>query len=744
MSTKKFSDFVTQDGTTTSDYLVGVDAGINKSFTGLALHGPVASLAALKAVTSAGRPSGMSIEVVAMSPVGGKFVWNSASTTAPDDVNVVIPNDITAPAAGRWKRADIIPFTITAAGKIDASILAQDIASTASPTFAGATITGASGVLTAAAGVVGSGAGLADLSNVTLTSPVTSDSLIYNGSVWINSPSSGSKGPAVNYYLDDTLVTDVSSANPYQIVTLSETPITITEVVDTITVNNNLVFKEAYLHASALGVTSISPGTWEFYTYCGATGGGVCTLVTAVHKVVYPNGTVTFSGSGGTRTAAVTGVATPFTAGMATADLSTCSYIQTSQGLYPITTYGTNVSVTIGALAGTANSASSPNAWSIWTLLFTEETVSIPTTSIALLIASSAQAQFTLNATDGLGMIKLGRKTSAGNSVISYTHNGSSRYSFVASPNFVTHNNLPGLQGGTATERYHLNSAPYAYANVMNQTVATTASPTFAGATVGTLAGVIKGTAGTLSGSAVLNDLSNVNAGSPSGGDVLTWSSGSSKWINSAGGSSIPSMTDGQLIIGKTGGTPSYAVAALTGTSNEITVTPGSGTITLSTPQAIATTSTPTFAEVIIKGAVEKDWFYDTNAYTYERVIRKCFLMSTVSSWATLATLAPSTVTNLYTCLTVRVKAQGSNAAHAGVVESRWYGRYENGAPTVGLIASESTVANPLEVQLAVVSTNNIAIQVQGAAAATTNGMAWVEITFSPDYGVGTATWTIT
>lgn len=56
-------------------------------------------------------------------------------------------------------------------------------------------------------------------------------------------------------------------------------------------------------------------------------------------------------------------------------------------------------------------------------------------------------------------------------------------------------------------------------------------------------------------------------------------------------------LTNGQLLIGRTGNTP--LAATLTGTSNQITVTDASGSITLSTPQNIATTSTPTFANVI-------------------------------------------------------------------------------------------------------------------------------------------------
>lgn len=57
-----------------------------------------------------------------------------------------------------------------------------------------------------------------------------------------------------------------------------------------------------------------------------------------------------------------------------------------------------------------------------------------------------------------------------------------------------------------------------------------------------------------------------------------------------------PPIDDGQLIIGRTGTTPTCA--SLTGTANQIIVTNGSGSITLSTPQDLATTSTPTFAGI--------------------------------------------------------------------------------------------------------------------------------------------------
>ena len=65
---------------------------------------------------------------------------------------------------------------------------------------------------------------------------------------------------------------------------------------------------------------------------------------------------------------------------------------------------------------------------------------------------------------------------------------------------------------------------------------------------------------------------------------------------NSSGVLSSQALTNGQLIVGSTGSDP--VAASLTGTSNQITVTPGAGSITLSTPQDIATTSDVTFDDI--------------------------------------------------------------------------------------------------------------------------------------------------
>ncbi len=72
---------------------------------------------------------------------------------------------------------------------------------------------------------------------------------------------------------------------------------------------------------------------------------------------------------------------------------------------------------------------------------------------------------------------------------------------------------------------------------------------------------------------------------------------------NSLGEIETVALTNGQLLIGSTGNAPQ--VGSLTGTANQITVTPGAGTITLSLPQSIATSSNVTFNNLQTLGGLD-------------------------------------------------------------------------------------------------------------------------------------------
>lgn len=84
-----------------------------------------------------------------------------------------------------------------------------------------------------------------------------------------------------------------------------------------------------------------------------------------------------------------------------------------------------------------------------------------------------------------------------------------------------------------------------------------------------------------------------------SGSVNLSTDVGSSVLPVANGGTGSGSFTNGQLLIGNTTGN-TLTKATLTGTANQVIVTNGGGSITLSTPQSIATSSSPTFANVTI------------------------------------------------------------------------------------------------------------------------------------------------
>jgi len=84
-------------------------------------------------------------------------------------------------------------------------------------------------------------------------------------------------------------------------------------------------------------------------------------------------------------------------------------------------------------------------------------------------------------------------------------------------------------------------------------------------------------------------------------GTVTTGTWSASTIAVNKGGTGQTSYTNGQLLIGNTTGN-TLTKATLTGTSNQVVVTNSTGSITLSTPQSIATSSSPTFTDLTLSG----------------------------------------------------------------------------------------------------------------------------------------------
>lgn len=310
---------------------------------------------------------------------------------------------------------------------------------------------------------------LEDLANVQASSPSVNDVLKWNGSYWVNGAggSGGSGvGPGATFWFDDTHIIPLSANNVNEVNTLIKAPNATGEVVDAWANTGATALGEAYLYNTALGLTSIPGGTWEFNSYASVSsvaGGRVSYLTRSIRRVRPAAVTVTMTGAGTSRTATASG-GTPFavteidTGGT----LVTDSYLQTPLGLYRITARTSDTVVTISTPNGYANE--SGVAFSVWKNLFyvNGQTITTTGTNYALYAKYSSQATFSCATTDKLGCIMY--HTSNNTTTVNFVHNGTANNSNFISPLIALHNDLAGLQGGTGSgvtgQFYHLQQLP--------------------------------------------------------------------------------------------------------------------------------------------------------------------------------------------------------------------------------------------------------------------------------------------
>jgi len=327
--------------------------------------------------------------------------------------------------------------------------------------------------------VIGSGAtvdlgsvNIDDLADVVTTAPSVDQVLKFNGTQWVNGPGTTSSAAiGIDFFADDASIlakTPTNTNNANQVESLLKVPRTAAEqaeVVEPFTTTTNPVFGEGYLYNVDLGRTKLDAGAWSFDTYCSVNTNtnNSPSLDRNIYQVLSGTGTLSTVRSGTSATATQTVTTGIFASGDATADISTCGYLQTPQGLYEITGYTSAKIVTITVLATYTDETNVPaGTWRLWRKLFGINTGNIPylNTTYGLITTNSVQGEYTLtaNGTDRFGEIAFARSTSA-TKVINFVHNGAVRASFFETPLITMHNNLAGLQGGSATERYHLSAA---------------------------------------------------------------------------------------------------------------------------------------------------------------------------------------------------------------------------------------------------------------------------------------------
>ena len=327
---------------------------------------------------------------------------------------------------------------------------------------------------------------LANLSDTTIASPVVDQILKYNGVAWVNgNPNSVSGGSGVEFFNATPSIIATGTNNVLPLLTLSQSPVTTAEQTTTTTSINGTIASSAWL-SPALARTTIDAGVWDYTVFASASG-ATTTLTRQIYAALpFVTGTLTTTGTGTTRTATAS-AGTPFSTSaiVASATNTLASYLQTPQGLYQISARTDDLNVTIIVPSGYANE--SAVAASVWKLLFGGLTTPSLTTTITQYDITTTQAAFTVTAATKLGGISFVTSTNAGRTVTT-TYNGTTRNTHIATPLAVLHNQLGGLQGGTASEQYHLTDAEYV--GTGTGVFVRAAAPTF----TGTITGISGGT----------------------------------------------------------------------------------------------------------------------------------------------------------------------------------------------------------------------------------------------------------
>jgi len=313
-------------------------------------------------------------------------------------------------------------------------------------------------------------ASLNDLSDVSTPSPNLDDVLKFNGVEWVNAAlGATSAGSGVNVYYATPVINsrtspagiseDGTAGNGIQVATLSRTPVTTggTQVVAGLSPTDLRAFS-AWVSPNEIQRTKIDSGLWEFYDYVNVdSAAGDTYLIHQMHQVVqYTGSTITTTGAGAnSRTATLSSGTFAGEYFNPSATNTEASYLQTPSGIYQITASASTTQVTITVPTGYVNESGVSGG--TWNPLFSGSTISVEDLTTTLYQTKIISPAYNVNLTDHIGEMLY---VSASNSItLTLSYNGTSEGSFIITPLVTLHNELAGLQGGTADERYHITQA---------------------------------------------------------------------------------------------------------------------------------------------------------------------------------------------------------------------------------------------------------------------------------------------
>jgi hypothetical protein len=214
-----------------------------------------------------------------------------------------------------------------------------------------------------------------------------------------------------------------------------------------------------------------------------------------------------------------------------------------------ITGFTSTSVVTIECLATYTNEAGV--AYSVDRYMFQSTTEEINETAITLKTHTTVQQAFAANTTDKLMAHYFAKTNRVGDVTVHLIHNGTEHYTRFHTPLTTKHNDLAGLQGGAASEYYHLTSAEYTgigTGNFVRETSPTLVTPILGSATATT---VNKVTITTPAASAVLTIADGVTLSVPSNATVSGTTSGTNTGDQTLASLGAVGVTDVQTVTNK-------------------------------------------------------------------------------------------------------------------------------------------------------------------------------------------------
>ena len=333
------------------------------------------------------------------------------------------------------------------------------------------------------------------LTDVLTPSPNLNDVLSWNGTSWVNAASNTVSGGAViNYYDTTPIINTTGTQNSNILGTLALSPIVTssTPIVNVIP-GGTTTFQSAWSLGTALGRTVFDAGTWNATIFAGVNqdnGGHHSTISKYIYQTVpsstngYTASTTNASGTSSTVTIS-SSVLPTFVAGDASATITIGSYFQTPKGLYKIIAFTDSSHVTIQVPTG--YTAETAVAFTKWINLFgmTSGYITSLTPIYAAIALTSTQPAYSVALTDSIGQIQFA--TSIGGTTVTTVYGGAGQQAVINTPLSFLHNQLPGLQGGSSNQYYHLTSAEYTGSGT--GVFARVSSPVFTTPNIGTATG---------------------------------------------------------------------------------------------------------------------------------------------------------------------------------------------------------------------------------------------------------------